>query len=297
MILNMKSSFRYLLILLISLFCFSSCYGSWNFWDEGNDVDKRTQNLTYLNDDNQIFEAAAISNLNGKYTVLVISDPHFGNKRKKITGEPLFKYLDNLKTLKTAEPDKYPKFVLSLGDSVDIGFEGQYQLYIEFCEKLKNEYELPIIFNSCGNHDLYQNAWDNWSKYCYPYTSFYKFKTEKISWYCLDTASGTIGLNQYRLLMEDIKADSRPKIIFTHYPFVRFNYNCSNMAETTERNKMISDFSKNKVICLLGGHNHTQTYNDLGYPDYGIPSFGYDDEWGLLFVDEDAGAARLEFCH
>ena len=299
MIFNWKRFFGYAAIIISSLILFSACYGSWNFWYEGNDVDKRTSELKYLEGDSR-FAASGISNLpvrnelngnSGKYTVLVISDPHFGNKRKKISGEPLFKFLEKLKGT-----ENYPKFMLSLGDSVDIGFEEQYQEYMQFCNTLTTEWNISIILNACGNHDVYQNSWDNWAKYCYPHTSFYKFKTEKISWYCLDTASGTLGMNQYKILMRDIEADPRPKIIFTHYPFVRFNYNCSNMAETTERNKLISNFYKNNVICLLGGHNHTQTYDDLGYPDYGIPSFGYDDEWGLLYVDEDAGTARLEFC-
>ena len=67
------------------------------------------------------------------------------------------------------------------------------------------------------------------------------------------------------------------------------------MAETTERNKLLSDFAKNNVVCVLGGHNHTQTYDNLGYPDYGIPSFAYGEAWGMLHVDEAAGRAEIEF--
>ena len=290
---NRRCFFRYILLSLTSLVFFSSCYGSWNFWYEGNDVDKRTQNLKYLTNDDPDFEASKISDLHGEYTVLVITDPHFGNKKKKVSGEPLFKYLEKLKS---EHPALYPKFVLSLGDSVDIGYEGHYKEYLAFCNELKTKYDIPLILNSCGNHDIYQSHWGNWESFCYPHTSFYKFRTEKLSWYCLDTASGAVGLNQYKKLMNDIKNDSRKKIIFTHYPFVRFNFNCSNMAETTERNKMISDFAKNNVICVLGGHNHTMTYDDLGFPDYGIPSFGYDEMWGLLYVNEAEGTARLEFC-
>lgn len=290
---NFRNFFRYVLISLISLVLFTSCYGSWNFWYSGNDVDKRTKNLRYLTNDDSAFAASEISDLHGEYTVLVISDSHFGSKRRKISGEPLFRYLDNLKA---EHPELYPKFMLSLGDSVNIGYESEYKEYIDFCNKLIEDYDIRLILNSCGNHDIYQSHWDNWEKFCYPHTSFYKFKTKDLSWYCLDTASGAVGLNQYNILMKDIKNDSRKKIIFTHYPFVRFNYNCSNMAETTERNKMISDFAKNNVICVLGGHNHTQTYDNLGFPDYGIPSFGYNEKWGLLYVNETEGTARLEFC-
>jgi hypothetical protein len=67
------------------------------------------------------------------------------------------------------------------------------------------------------------------------------------------------------------------------------------MAETTERNKLISDFMKNDVICVLGGHNHRRFYEDVGFKDYGIESFAYSGVWGLLHVDETAGTAWLEY--
>ena len=280
-------------ILLLSLFLLSlaSCYGSWNFFYEGNDTDKRVTGIKSLTaEDDKKFADSGIASLSGKYTVLIVSDTHFGNTKKAINTTKLFNWLDSVKGT-----EKYPSFAICLGDATDLGRLDELDFYLAFCKKLENEYGLKLVLNACGNHDIYQNNWENWEKTCYPHTSFYKFKTDKISWYCLDTASGALGLNQYKILKQDIENDSRPKIIFTHYPFVRFNYNCSNMAETTERNLMISTFYKNKVVCLLGGHNHTRTFDDLGFPDYGIPSFGYDQEWGLLFVDEDAGRASLEY--
>ena len=44
----------------------------------------------------------------------------------------------------------------------------------------------------------------------------------------------------------------------------------------------------------MGGHNHTITFDDLGYYDYGIPSLCYNEAWGLLFIDETAASARVE---
>ena len=275
--------------LLISLFV--SCYGSWNFFYEGNDVDKRTEKLKKISDANdEVFAASGISSLNGKYTVLVFTDSHFGSKKKDINPAPLFKYLNKLR----GSPD-YPVFALSLGDDVDIGTQDDYDLYNAFCEKLINQYDIKLIFNTCGNHDIYQGHWDNWKKNCYPHTSFYKFKTSNFSWYSLDTASGTIGMNQYELLSRELKKDKSPKIVFTHYRFVRFNMDTANMAETTERNLLISDFYENNVKCIVGGHHHTRTLDDLGFMAYGLASFGYNDEWGLLHVDEDRGVVELEY--
>lgn len=278
-----------LLFFLLSLL--SSCYGSWNILYEGNNVDERTKSLRYISNKNdEEFAAAGIASLKGKYTVLVISDTHFGNKKKDIDYSLLFNWLDQLK----GKPD-YPVFAIHLGDAVDIGNQYEYDLYLNFCNKLKNDYGIKLIFNSCGNHDIYQNNWDNWEENCYPHTSFYRFNTSRFSWYCLDTASGTIGIKQYKKLCEELEKDSRPKIIFTHYRFIRFNIDCTNMAETTERNLLISDFYRNNVKAVLGGHNHDPTEDNLGFYNYGIPSLGYYEKWGLLHVDEKAGEVSLDF--
>ena len=276
-------------IFLLLLPLATSCYGSWNFFYEGNNVDKRSAECKFLNGDSE-FIASHIESLGPKYTVLIITDTHFGTEKKPVNCEILFNYLRSIR----GTPD-YPSFVICLGDATELGKPEHFAEYNHFCDTLISQFGLNIVLNACGNHDIYQNNWANWEENCYPHTSFYTFHTKKFSWYCLDTASGTVGENQYRKLNELFDYDSRPKIIYTHYPFTRFNYDCSNMAETTERNKLISDFSHNKVLCVLGGHNHTQTFDDLGYKDYGIPSFAYDEVWGLLHVDEDAEDVYLDF--
>lgn len=285
-----KHSFFTTAAFFICLSLFTSCYGSWNVFYKGNNVDERTKTLTILSDRDENFEKSGISKQGGTYTVLVMSDLHFGNKKKDVETENLFKWL----TQKQGTED-FPAFALSLGDVVDLGNQNEYDQYIAFCNKLEKDYGVKLVLNSCGNHDIYQNNWDNWEKNCYPHTSFYKFQTEKFSWYSLDTASGTIGQKQYRLLKTDFSHDSRKKIIFTHYPFIHFNPNCANMAETTERNKLISDFVKNDVVCVLGGHIHRSTSDNLGFKDYTIPSFAYTGSWGLLHVDEAAGTVSLDF--
>ena len=279
----------FLIFIFMLLPLVTACYGSWNFLYEGNNVDKRADVCKCLNNDSE-FIASHIPSLGSKYTVLIITDTHFGNTKREVNCDKLFNYLRSIKG-----SSDYPSFVISLGDSTDHGQTGQFEKYNDFCQTLISKYGLNIVLNACGNHDIYQNNWANWEENCYPHTSFYTFHTKKFSWYCLDTASGTVGESQYSQLNELFDNDSCPKIIYTHYPFTRFNYDCSNMAETTERNKLLSDFARNKVLCVLGGHNHTQTFDDLGYKDYGIPSFAYDEMWGLLHVDEDEETVELEF--
>ena len=285
----MKKISCILLILLSVLLV--SCYGSWNIFYEGNNVDSRTHSLKNITiGESPEFSASGVAALSGNYNVLIISDAHFGYKMKEAPLQRLYTWLDSVKGT-----EKYPAFAICLGDSTDLGRLDEFDLYLAFCKKLENEYGLKLVLNACGNHDIYQNNWENWERNCYPHTSFYKFKTEKLSWYCLDTASGVIGMKQYKLLLSEFARDSRKKIIFTHYPVVQSNFGFAHLGETTERNLLISDFMKNKVICVLGGHNHVKFYQDVGFYDYGLPAFGYSEIWGILNIDEDKGNATLDF--
>ena len=279
------------LFLLSLILFFTGCYGSWNFFYEGNDTDKRITGIKSLTaEDDKKFADSGIASLSGKYTVLILSDTHFGNKNKDINTAKLFAWLDSVKG-----SEKYPSFAICLGDATDLGRLDELDLYLAFCKKLEKDYNLKLVLNACGNHDIYQNNWENWERDCYPHTSFYKFKTEKLSWYCLDTASGVVGIKQYNYLISEFKKDSRKKIVFTHYPVVQSNFGYAHLGESTERNLLISDFMKNNVICVLGGHNHVKFNQYVGFYDYGLPSFGYSEDWGLLNVDESQGTATLDF--
>ena len=287
----MKKGFKFLIIatLLFLSSTFLSCYGSYNIFYKGNDVDYRTENMLSLTDSSDAkFAASGISSLSGKYDVLIITDSHFGSKISSTFVDDLYKWLDSVKGT-----DKAPVFALSLGDSVDTGAQAEFDEYNKFCNKLKSDYGMKIIFNAAGNHDLYQSHWDIWKDNCYPHTSFYKFQTSGFSWYCFDTASGTIGEQQYKKIRQEISSDPRPKIIYTHYPLTEFNL-AFGISDTTERNLLISDFAKNNVKCYFGGHNHYYRYDYLKFHNYCCASFRYDNEVTILHVDETQGTAMAE---
>ena len=68
-------------LVCMSLFAITSCYGSWNFFYKGNNVDERTKSLTILSDRDEDFEKSGISKLGGKYTVLVMTvHPGYGGQ-------------------------------------------------------------------------------------------------------------------------------------------------------------------------------------------------------------------------
>lgn len=286
----LMKALRIFLILIFSLLTIS-CYGSLDPFYEGNDVDYRTQNFLKLTDaTDSTFKASSVSGLSGYYNVLVLTDLHFGATWQEAPFNKLYEWLDSVKGTPEA-----PEFVLSLGDSANLGKPEQYVEYLAFCEKLKSQYGLKIIFNTCGNHDLYQSHWDNWKDSCYPHTSFYKFETTGFSWYALDTASGRICQNQYNLLKEEFSKDPKPKIVFTHYPVTEFRVLGVGLDETTERNLLIDMMVKNNVKTYLSGHNHYSRSIFLGFNEYVCPSFRYNKGWVVLHINEVTGRADAEF--
>ena len=285
----MKNKFKNLFLLFFSLY-FCNCYGSWNPKCNGNDVGKRTRKLLQLTDEDTVFAEAGISRLNGKYDVLIFSDVHFGTRRTPSElPESFFNWLDSVKGT-----EKEPAFAICLGDIADVGKQSDYDEYLEFCTKLKNDYGIKMIFNVCGNHDIYQNHWCNWKNNCYPYTSFYKFKTSGFSWYIFDTASGFVGAQQYELLKSDLEEDANPKIMISHYPLTSFRPVGAGLNDSVERNTLIRDFSQSNVKCYFGGHNHQIQEHYLGFNDYLCPSLRYGQGWMILHIDETAGTASAE---
>lgn len=276
----MKKFFNLLIVLLVSSVLFTSCYGSWNIFYDGNNVDNRTKNLVNISPSLE---------LSGSYNVLVLTDTHFGYKMKEAPLAALYVWLDSVKNTPAA-----PAFAICLGDAVDTGAQEQFTEYLAFCNTLMTQYGIKVVFNSCGNHDLYQSHWGNWQANCYPHTSFYKFETAGFSWYSLDTGSGTISRQQYDIFEKAISEDKKPKVVFSHYPLSEYHL-AFGLGETTERNLLIHNFLKNNVKCYMGGHNHYAHYENLGFNDYCCPSFRFNNSWGVLHIDENAGTAVVEF--
>lgn len=284
----MKKIFCIFLTALSILFV--SCYGSWNIFYDGNNVDSRTHSLKNITTaESAEFAASGVAALSGSYNVLVISDSHFGYKMKDAPLQNLYNWLNSVYGTPEA-----PRFAISLGDSTDTGSQEDYNEYLALCNKLKNDYGINIVFNAAGNHDIYQSHWDNWQANCYPHTSFYKFETSGFSWYSLDTASGTLGRQQYEIFIQAIEADPKPKVVYSHYPLTEYHL-AFGLGETTERNLLIDKFIRNNVKCYLGGHNHYSVYHNNGFNEYCCPSLRFNGSWTVLHINETAGTASADF--
>lgn len=271
----MKKLILSFFIAFITVFFLSGClYGANDLFYGGNFVHNRADELKILNEQN-------LQNLSSSYSFMVLTDVHVGAIRPDAPApknEKLFQWLESLSS------DERPKFCLCLGDVADTGSSSQYEEYASFVRKIE-DFGIKV-YNCVGNHDLYQSGWNGWKSNCYPFTSFYKFETPGFSFYSLDTGSGEMGNRQLESFKRGLEQDSKPKLVFTHYPIYTpalfFNY-----SDTTERNLVLHYMAKNNVKLLLGGHLHYFEHYDLGsYQNYCIPSYRYKGQWALIDVDE-----------
>ena len=244
----------------------------------------REKNITYLSN-------TGVEGLSSSYSFAVMTDVHYwALEFQKAPAMPDSEFLSWLDALPSSEK---PGFCLVLGDVVDYGAAEQYPAYVSFINNIESRN--VKVFNVAGNHDLYNSGWDNWRSNCYPHTSFYNFKTSGFSFYGLDTGSGGPGYEQLTSLQSAFSVDSKPKIVFSHYPFFSDSLVFS-MCDTTERNLALDMFQKNNVRLYLCGHIHKYELYDFGTLRHlALPSFRYDGIWALVTVDESSGTYSVKF--
>ena len=228
-----------------------------------------------------------------KYDVLLLTDTHFGvtydvEKSKQL----LFAWL---KEIKDNHPSKMPSFCIILGDIADYGKKHEYAEYENFARALK-EFGIKEVFCLAGNHDIYNNGWEYWKQSCYPSASFYKFSIgDTFVWYSLDSASGSLGKDQYKALKASMENESKIPIVMTHYPLIADESILFAMRDTTERNLLISLFSRKSIAAYFCGHYHLmQTKKISNFTQYSLQSFGEYQRWFVLQVNETNKTIQLE---
>ncbi len=266
--------------------CGLSSYGLNEFLARDYDVRLRTETLEKLVGD------ARPTPTGSKYSVLVLSDVHFGAEKLPGNGprfdEAFFKWLD-------AYTPK-PAFCVGLGDMAEHGWEDEYRRYWEFTVQLE---ACGIkTYNAVGNHDLYNSGWKHYRTYQFPYKSFYYFETPKFSWYCIDTASGSLGELQMRQLKKQMEADPKHKIVMTHFPLWANGHFYFSLQDSLERNRLIHLFARNNVKAVLTGHTHKETVSDFGkFMEYNHPGYFARGGWGVISIDEEAGTVESQILY
>ncbi|MBQ4378987.1 MAG: metallophosphoesterase [Treponema sp.] len=287
---------KYLLPLVfifhLSVLSFScSHYGF--FWGQfgEHDVDERSPSLSDFNSEKYLPDLSSqVFPVSEVYSVLIISDLHYGSVREDMDEEVLLEFLDDwFKKYSGAgeNPDdkdltKLPRFALNLGDTADTGRESEFLDYLKYEEKIKalagkylygESENLPVnerkfrIYSILGNHDLYHDGSVHFMKHIFPYKSSYFFtvdadsdkSTGAFSYFFLDTANGTMGADQLEDFRKKLEADSNPKIVLSHYPVWAGGtepFMFMVLQNTTERNLLLSYFAKNNARQIFEGHAH-----------------------------------------
>lgn len=229
--------------------------------------------------------------LGDEYTVLVITDVHFGaNSGIKGNNRRDEDFLSSVKNLSPT-----PKFCICLGDIAEHGYESEFRDYKEKIQDKLDKLGIPT-FNVVGNHDLFNTGWKYYKEVLGETTSFYRFSTKNISWYFLDSAGGSLGTTQMQSLYEAVSGDTKPKFFFTHVPLYANGHFYFSMQNTDERNKLIVLLNRNKAKTFVTGHIHTQKSSDLGsFTEYTVNAFLADKKYGLLTVNETEGTAVPQF--
>lgn len=292
-----------------------------------DDVDDRFATISDFNS----FEAGgknkslspAPSNLlpASKYSVLIVTDLHFGSKKADLPEEKFFEWLE--KRFQESDQTKIPRFALNLGDTADHGKDSEYAEFLAFEKKIKKiagkylygeDDETPDserkfkIYSILGNHDLYNNGVGGFLENVFPYKSSYYFsfdadsddETPGFSYYFLDTANGTTGTGQMDDFAAKIKADTRPKIILTHYPVYAGGFDLFMILQNTlERNALLTLFAENNVKQVYEGHAHRyQSFDYKVFREDVIGSLRYETstkkQCAIFTVDEATESVTTE---
>ena len=165
------------------------------------------------------------------------------------------------------------------------GWEEEFERYKAFTDRLESAHGIKT-YNAVGNHDLYNSGWTYCKEYLYPFKSLYYFEAGGFSWYCIDTASGSLGDRQMRLLRKTMRSDPNPKIIMSHFPLWANGHFYFSLQDTLERNLLIAMCAETGVKAALTGHTHIEKTSDFGkFTEYNHPGFYAKAGWGIITVD------------
>lgn len=293
----MKKTFRSLFTLLSFLlaFLFASCnYGPYIFEFAEESVESRASTINSLPEedspDTTVFASPT------KYSFLVMSDIHIGAEFANPKTDKFLEWFKN--QLADEDVSKRPLFAISLGDNADGGHADEYDRYNELIAEMKkiaSEAGIPnfTFYSTIGNHDLYNNGWEEFKKRVYPHKSAYKFfvknpNGKEWSFYVLDSANGTFGESQRAAVKSEFARDENPKLVFTHYPIYAGGITIYTIQDTFERNVMLTLFQKSNVKHVFEGHAHKNFSFDYGtWKETVTPSFSFNNTFRLVTIDTE----------
>ena len=210
-------------------------------------VDKRFEKSMLLNGNKTIATIAAEES----YSLYVCTDPHIDGS------------YNNLREFSTRmRNNSSAAFGVVLGDCDN--HRNALPTYIEALEYVEGvQANNKPIFSLLGNHDIYFNGWDEYSKLLGPSVYWFSVQYDRGHdlFIVLDTASGTLGGKQMSWLREFITSERdnyRHCIVLTHTNlFYTDNSQLGSGNLTIEETAYLTNlFSLNRVTLCLQGHDH-----------------------------------------
>ena len=239
----------------------------------------------------------------GKYSFIVLTDAHFGETKYARKEEAFLAIFKSL--LQDPAPERRPRFIVNLGDALDGGHSIEaYQFNLAAASWIQlakdtlgvSDYK---VYSILGNHDLYNNGWEDWRRAVYPHTSCYKFTLNAggptpFDFFFLDTGNGTLGGKQIENLERELAASSRPKLVFMHYPLYAGGIFYFALDDVEERSRLVSDFAKSNVKYVFEGHKHTlHDYDFKKFKEVVVGAYLQYKTFGLVTVDENTAAVTF----
>jgi len=286
----LKFRFSAIFRLVFLFFLFPSCnFGA--FWLEFGEesVESRARVLVDLGD---LKQNPSVSG--SVFSFVALTDCHFGSSRVGRRDDEFLSAFGEL--FSCADESMRPSFAVCLGDIADGGRQGEYDDYNAFAEKISAAGKKSLgtdeffVYGIPGNHDTYHGGISRFMDSVFPHATYYRFSAGGVSFYCLDTANGTLGYNQLSDLTRQMENDGRQKIVMTHYPIYAGGNFLMTMQDSSERNLLVTLFRKNGVRQVYEGHAHRPYGFDYkSFREDVLSAYLYDSVFYLVTVDCRSG--------
>ncbi len=175
------------------------------------------------------------------FSFLWLTDMHIRPDKKD--------YFDKLGNFATKS---HASFVITSGDITD---EGTSEDYDEVVFKAKQNLPVPL-YSALGNHDLYNDGWDEFKDNIGPSTAVFKFGNTMFM--IIDTATCEVGADQMDWIEDKLDdVDAKHKIIFSH--ICLYNRTAELpiiLCDPDERARLLGLLKKYEVEYFLCGHGH-----------------------------------------
>ncbi|MBY0371252.1 metallophosphoesterase [bacterium] len=195
-----------------------------------------------------------------QFTFAMVGDLHIGQAETSRLGRIL-----------DAAAGEGAEFILFLGDIVDAGKRDD---VAAFHQEIANRGWTGKTFSVAGNHDIFEDGWDNYRELTGPST--YTFKAGNSRFIALDTADATLGEAQINWLRQTIDSAAEDNIfLFSHYlPVIPGQSTYLKLASETESLRLMALATQKGVRGWFGAHYHSYMQAKIAGVDYVVAGGG-----------------------